>query len=430
MAVSQPAIPDTPAGRTLTAWLAAYNSNDRDRVAAYIRDFKPDVTVDDMLASRAGTGPANLAWLRAVDPLHIRFRVQAPATSQIADINLIVVDGKSPSVTLFAVRQPLPPGAVPADVNVDAALRKQLTDGVSAELRKSYVDPALGGQMADAIRRHAAAGAYDAITDPDLLALHLTDDLRAISHDLHLAVNFAGFDATQFDGPPPPALKAQYQADELRHNCGFDKVEILQGDIGYLKFDGFSPVDLCAPTANAAMAFVAHTDALIFDLRDNGGGDPAMVAYLESYLFDKATHLDDIYDRRSDETRQFWTGPVAGDRMASQPVFVLTSKRTFSAAEQFSYDLKALKRATLVGEVTGGGAHPVAGHVIARYFIAAVPFGKSVNPVTKGNWEGTGVAPDVSVAADDVLAKARELAAAAVSSHGAPPVPGPASAHP
>lgn len=170
--------------------------------------------------------------------------------------------------------------------------------------------------------------------------------------------------------------------------------------------------DICGATVAAAMGFVAHTDALILDLRDNGGGQPAMVSLIASYLFDKPTHLNDLYDRHENSTTQYWTlAWVPGERMPTQPVFVLTSHRTFSGGEEFTYDLKTQKRATIVGETTGGGEHPVAGHPAADYFMIGVPFATAINPITKTSWEGTGVEPDVKVAADDALTTAEKLAA-------------------
>jgi retinol-binding protein 3 len=187
-------------------------------------------------------------------------------------------------------------------------------------------------------------------------------------------------------------------------NCAFDKVEILPNNIGYVKFDGFMDASFCGPTVVAAIGFVVHTDAIIFDLRQNGGGQPAMVTLIASYLFDKPTHLIDIYNRKEDSTTQNWTlSYLPGPRLAKQPAFVLTSKRTLSGAEEFAFDLKNQKRATIVGETTGGGAHPVAGHTVADYFMVGVPFAKSLDPVTKTNWEGTGVEPDVKVPAADAL---------------------------
>ena len=192
-------------------------------------------------------------------------------------------------------------------------------------------------------------------------------------------------------------------------------MEILEGNIGYLKFDFFADPDECGPTAIAAMNFLAHVDAIIFDLRENGGGDPRMVAFVSTYLFDNPTHLNDLYDRKKDETTQYWTLPyVPGTRLADTPAFVLTSKGTFSGAEEFTYNLKNLKRATIIGETTGGGAHPVSGHRIDDHFMIGVPFARAVNPISKTNWEGTGVAPDVEAKAADALDVAKKMASSKV----------------
>lgn len=169
---------------------------------------------------------------------------------------------------------------------------------------------------------------------------------------------------------------------------------------------------VCGPTAIAAMNFFANVDAIIFDLRDNGGGDPAMIALISTYLFDQPTHLNDIWTRKTGESKQYWTLPsVPGKLLPAVPAFVLTSSRTFSGAEEFSYNLKNLKRATIVGETTGGGAHPVSGQRIDDRFVIGVPFARAISPITKTNWEGTGVEPDVKVAAADALATAQRLAA-------------------
>ncbi len=159
------------------------------------------------------------------------------------------------------------------------------------------------------------------------------------------------------------------------------------------------------------MALLAHTRALIIDLRENGGGDPAMVQFIVSYLFDTHQHINDLYYRSKDDTTQYWTLPwVPGERLATQPVYVLTSHRTFSGAEEFTYDLKNLKRATIVGETTGGGAHPVSGTQIDGHFDIAVPVARPINPVTKTDWEGTGVTPDYKTSRDEALTTAIKLA--------------------
>jgi C-terminal processing protease CtpA/Prc len=146
-------------------------------------------------------------------------------------------------------------------------------------------------------------------------------------------------------------------------------------------------------------------------MRNNGGGSPEMVAYVCSYLFAERTHLNDLYNRKEDKTTEFWTRDVPGPRLTKQPVFVLTSKRTFSGAEEFTYNLKNLKRATIIGETTGGGAHPVSSHRIDDHFMIGVPDARAINPITKTNWEGTGVEPDIKVPASEALEAAKKMAA-------------------
>ena len=188
-------------------------------------------------------------------------------------------------------------------------------------------------------------------------------------------------------------------------NFGFEKAERLEGNVGYLELRMFMPAELGGETAAAAMNLLANTDALIIDVRKNGGGEPSMVALVSSYLFGpEPVHLNDLYFRPDDSTHQWWTLPhVPGLRYEGKPVYVLTSKRTFSAAEEFTYNLKCLKRATIVGETTGGGAHPGGIEKVHEHFGVFVPSGRAINPITKTNWEGTGVAPDVPVAADRAL---------------------------
>ena len=214
---------------------------------------------------------------------------------------------------------------------------------------------------------------------------------------------------------PPPAPSPEDQARERefldRINCGFVKAEQLPGNVGYLKFNMFADVDLCATTASAAMTFLAGTRALVIDMRENGGGSPGMVAFVSSYLFDRRTHLNDLWTRRTGKTEEFWTrDSVPGRRFGGEkPIYVLTSARTFSGAEEFTYNLKTLKRATIVGETTGGGAHPVAGHRIDEHFMIGVPYARAINPITHTNWEGVGVKPDIIVPANDALATAQKL---------------------
>ncbi|HEY6373993.1 MAG TPA: S41 family peptidase [Edaphobacter sp.] len=407
--LAQATIPDTPAGHTLQAWLDAFNSADRAKIETYVKTIDPSNSVDGMLSFRSQTGGFDLLSIESGEPLHIRFRVKEKSGPTTALGNLLVKDGQPPTVGTFGL-QALPPGAVLENVTIDTAMRKKVLDGIASNLNEYYIEPTVAQQMIDAIKAHAAKGDYDKITDGDELATRLTKDLQDVSHDKHLRVNFSPFKMPQRTGPTPED-EARFHQQMEHANCAFQKIEILPNNIGYIKFDGFMDASFCGPTVNAAMAFIAHTDAVIFDIRQNGGGQPAMVTLIASYLFDQPKHLIDIYNRKEDTTTQNWTlSYLPGPRLSKQPVFVLTSKRTFSGAEEFAFDLKNQKRATIIGETTGGGAHPVSGHPIADYFTIGVPFAKSFDPVTKTNWEGIGVEPDVKVPAADALTTAQKLA--------------------
>ncbi len=283
-----------------------------------------------------------------------------------------------------------------------------MLNSVITNLRASYVYPNVARQMIDALLTHDRNGDYEhETTGPDFAAL-LTRHLQDVSHDLHLRVVYS---ATEVPPLGPPEADANFQSMLKRDNCAFRKVEVLPHNIGYLKFDAFAPASLCRETAANAMRFLAHVDGLIFDLRENQGGDPHMVSFIASYLFDRRTHLNDIYSQIDKSTEEFWTSEdVAGPEFGKKPVYVLTSARTFSGAEEFTYDLKNLKRAVVVGETTAGGAHLVMMHRIDAHFIVGVPFARPINPISKTDWEGTGVAPDVNVKSADALKIAEQLA--------------------
>jgi retinol-binding protein 3 len=406
-----PSIPDTPAGHALAAWLEAFNSGDRGKIDAYIKKYEPSENADGMMGFHNQTGGFNLLTIDSSEPLVIKFHVREKNSTTVALGSLNIKDATAGTVENLGLRA-IPPGTKEEDITLDAARRKSAIDGAIAQLKEYYIYPEIAQQMADAVLAHQKAGDYDKITDGSEFASRLTDDMRAVSHDRHLHVNYAPFKIPpEHDSGPSPEDEARFRKELEHQNCGWDKVEILPGNIGYVKFDEFAPPDWCGSTVVAAMGFLAHTDAVIFDLRQNGGGDPKMVDMVVSYLFDKETHINDLYFRHGDKTTQYWTLPyVPGTRLATQPVYVLTSKRTFSGGEEFCYDLKTQKRATLVGETTGGGAHPVSGHRIDDHFQIGVPEGRPINPVTQKDWEGTGVTPDVEVKADEALTTAEKLA--------------------
>ncbi len=419
--LGQPAIPDTPAGRTLRVWLEAFNSGDRARIEAYHQKYDPSGSAEQTLAFRGQTGGFDLLAVDRSERLHVVFRVKEKNGPTAAVGKLDVKDGDPAQVANFSLRAT--PGAANGpepDIKIDAATRERVITGAIEMLNEYYIDPETAKKMEEALRARQKRGEYDAVTDGDSFASTLTKDLQEVSHDKHLRMSFSPESLPA--GEPKRDKDAEARMRKMMEdmNCGFDKVERLANNIGYVKFNMFAGPDVCGPTAIAAMNFLGNVDAVIFDLRENGGGDPAMVALISTYLFSEATHLNDLYNRKENSTTQYWTLPyVPGKRLAGKPAFVLTSKRTFSGAEEFSYNLKNLKRATLIGETTGGGAHPVSGHRIDEHFMIGVPFAKAVNPISKTNWEGTGVEPDVKVPAADALATAEKLAKEQIDKAGA-----------
>jgi hypothetical protein len=416
MATPQPQavnIPDTLAGHTLKAWLDAFNSGDRATEEKYLKTYDPERSLDDEMRFRGMTGGFVLTQILKSEPQRIEFMVKERNSDTIAIGKMEVKSGEPAKVASFGLRA-VPPGTKAADLSfkIDAATRAKVIDGAVVALNDTYVFPETARKLEEAVRAHQQKGDYNAISDGDDFAKRLTDDFQAISHDKHLRVMFSPAALPDFDNQnPDPKREAEERKQMERANCGFKKAEILEGNIGYLKFDFFADPGICGPTVVAAMNFLANVDAIVLDLRENGGGDPKMVAFVSSYLFAERTHLNDLWTRKGDVTEQFWTDPyVPGKRLDGKPAFVLTSKNTFSGGEEFTNNLKVLKRALIVGETTGGGAHPVRGHRITEHFGIGVPFARAINPVTHTNWEGTGVEPDLKVNASQALEEAIKLA--------------------
>jgi hypothetical protein len=298
---------------------------------------------------------------------------------------------------------------------IDSAVRQKVIGDLLKELDDKYVFPEVAKKIRLAIEGRVKAKDYDSITTGQELAKRLTEHLQEVSRDKHLRVHCSSepIPRPRAKGQKPSEKDKQRMREQMHfRNSGFSKLKRLPGNVGYLELRGFLDADEGADTVAAAMNFLANTDGLIVDLRRNGGGSPKMVQLLCSYFFDvKPVHLNSLYWRKGDRTEEFWTlEKVAGKRYLGKPLYILTSARTFSAAEEFTYNLKNLKRATVVGETTGGGAHPGGGAHLGDHFIAFIPTGRAINPITKTNWEGTGVAPDVAVKADEALDTAHRLA--------------------
>ncbi|HET8934202.1 MAG TPA: S41 family peptidase [Polyangiales bacterium] len=301
---------------------------------------------------------------------------------------------------------------------VTADARDAMIDEALRVLEEGYVIAQTADRMARAVRLRRCFGRYDSVTDPVELATLLTRDLRSVSHDKHLSIRYSARPLPAMDGaPPPPPMEPApppvepVSLDQARA-FGFVRTEILPGNIGYVDIRAFDGRPAVAQAAATVMSFLASSDAVIFDLRQNGGGAGSAVDLLISYLFGtEPVHLNDFYDRAGNLVQATWTLPVVeGTRLEQQAVYVLTSDRTFSGAEAFAYTLQHLERATVVGETTGGGAHTVEPRRLDEHFLITLPTGRPVNAVTKTNWERVGVEPDVAVPAYDALVEAHALA--------------------
>jgi C-terminal processing protease CtpA/Prc len=257
----------------------------------------------------------------------------------------------------------------------------------------------MADKMIASLEEQVRKKAYEPITDGTAFAGALTSHLRQVSRDLHLEVTFSPRPIPPGGRPGGGGGERERYARAAARNFGFQKLERLEGNVGYLALDEFAAPDLAGDVAATAMTFLSHTDALVIDLRVNDGGSPNAVALLCSYFFGPdPVHLSDLYYRPAKDTRQFWTLPyVPGKRYLGKDVYILTSKQTYSAAEGFTYAMRTLKRATVVGETTPGAAHPSRLHRINDHFAALIPTSRVISPVTGTDWEGVGVKPDVAV---------------------------------
>ncbi len=306
--------------------------------------------------------------------------------------------------------------AAPDGIRVDAATRAGIVRELAQAIDEQYVFPDKAKLVVERLEAKEKSGAYADIATLEELAGVLTADLGEPTRDGHLRVRVSVQPLPDLPPEPTPEMEKMMIEHDRASNYGVRKIETLPGNIGYIDLRMFASIDFARGAIGAAMQVVADTDTLIVDLRNNGGGDAQTVAFMTSYLFDKRTHLNDLVWREDGRRESFWTqDEVPGKRFGGQKkIYVLTSKKSFSAAEEFGYNLQQLKRATLVGEATGGGAHPGSVRRLHPHLSVFIPSGRAINPVSKTNWEGTGVIPDVPVAAEDALRTAERLALTAL----------------
>lgn len=394
----------------MNEWFKAFNSDDPEPLRAFAVAHVPDLPLDGSF--RAMTGGFVVKRMKDLSPTSAEAIVKARSSDQYAR-GQIDLDPKDPNhvLALFFLAVPTPDEFLTPEQRTERALdgpkRAEVIGRVADALARSYVDGDKAQSMAATLHGHLASGDYDKIVDGQAFAERLTDDLRADTRDLHLRVTFGPHP----QGEPPPPPEADQLAQLRRLNFGFGPIERLKGNVARVVINGFPPAEFEAAKKGIGdlMSQVADADVLILDLRDNGGGSPETVALVASYVFDdKPVHLVDVYERETNKTTPSWThAKLAGKRFGGKkPVYVITSKRTFSGGEELAYDLQTTKRATIVGETTGGGAHPTKLVSLDDWFALAVPFAASISPITHRNWEGTGVVPDVPISADAALDEA------------------------
>ena len=278
-------------------------------------------------------------------------------------------------------------------------------------LQQNYVFPEIADSMSAHIISNLRNGLYKSITSPEDYADKLTQDLQSVSHDKHIRVIF---NAPKSSSASENSAKSKADINDIlkRDNYGFKEAKILDGNIGYLDLRFFADTSFAKNAALAAMNYLCGADALIIDLRNNSGGNPDMIQLIISYFFsNNPVHLNSFYWRRTNRITETWTLPeLPGKLRPDIDLYILTSSFTFSGGEEFAYDLKNLKRATLVGETTGGGAN-IGGEMRAtNRFKVFVPFGRAINPVTKTNWEGVGVVPNIKTTSEAAFDTARIIA--------------------
>ncbi len=317
--------------------------------------------------------------------------------------------------TLFIILSFFPIQKVVSQENTEALTISQKQDiiiSIQTSLETSYIDLDISNTMVAELNKILDSKKYKKITNPSKFSQALTKDLQNISNDFHLKVRYE---------PKRIAQKKHIISEEMQQkqekimamkmeefNYGFTEIKILKGNIGYLKLRLFADTKYAKDAATAAMNFLSNTNAIIIDLRNNRGGVPSMMQLLSSYFFNETpVLLSDFYERKIDKKTQLYTiANVDGKRSVNKPIYILTSKRTFSAAEAFTYTLKHLNKAIVVGEVTKGGANRTKRINLNDQFTISVPYIKSIHPITKSNWEGKGIQPNIETTEKRAFVKA------------------------
>ncbi|NOU18651.1 MAG: S41 family peptidase [Bacteroidales bacterium] len=282
-----------------------------------------------------------------------------------------------------------------------------LIDKASKLLNDNYVFPDVASKIEKHLKSQLLKGVFNSITNQTEFAEKLTSEMQSISNDKHMRCFSSNGRSVKRQKRNSPLIGNEYNQLKNEQGFSFCRVGIIDNNIGVLDIYGFPESKSAEKSVDEAMNAISSVSVLIIDLRRNGGGSPDLIRYICSYFFDKPTHINSIYWRSTNKTVDFITSEkVVGKKLTNIPVYVLTSSFTFSGGEEFAYNFQTQKRGTLIGEVTGGGANPGDVFPVNEYFEIFIPTGRAINPITKTNWEGNGVKPDIEVEA----AKAFEVA--------------------
>jgi hypothetical protein len=305
------------------------------------------------------------------------------------------------------------------EISFTERYKENVIHRLSQLMNDFYVYPEVAKRTEEHLMTQLKDGHFDQFGNDETFAAALTESVQTINKDKHMRIRRN----KPFVAPEnSPERMIEERLDQInrsrRSNYGFNEVKIMEGNVGYLDLRGFAGLENGKANADASMKLLSRADAIIFDLRKNGGGSPRMVQYLCSYFFDEHLHLNSLYWREGDRTEEFWTlDEVSGEKMPDVPLFVITSSRTFSGAEEFSYNMQTQARATLIGQTSGGGANPGGTRRINDNLSVFIPTGRAINPITKTSWEGTGVIPEIETSVEETMDKAHELAKEAAESY-------------
>ena len=292
-------------------------------------------------------------------------------------------------------------------------IHSEVIRSLSEKLRAYYIFPDVAEKICNDLQKHLDDGDYNGMDEGEFFAYALTAHMQEVCHDEHVWVKWHSEPLP--DGEEVLRLSKKWMDDQhiqaKLNNYGFYKVERMAGNVGYLDIRYFHRPSWGGDVAVAAMTFLANMGAIIIDLRKCLGGYPGMISLISSYLIsEESVQLGSIYWQDDGTTQQYWTLPyVPGQRLDDKPLYILVSKETFSGAEGFAYDMQARKRGIIIGEQTDGGAHPGSSYRLNEHFEAFIPIGYLTHPITKQNWEGLGITPDVLTSSEQALKIAHKM---------------------